>query len=201
MKYLKAITVRECYYSKLLQVSSKSCKMALRLCLFAIGSCVLNTPQLSSAQFLSPSNPPPVVQLAWTASASPGVTNYFLYYGTGIRQYTAKIPAGNSTNISLPLPARGPTYFFAVTAQGNGLESDFSNEVAFAPLLPPLPPLLKPVVVLTVQSKQTSANALWADAGMNWSLTPDDASKLFRLKIASAPIAALGPPLPPMFHK
>ena len=148
--------------------------------------------------FLNPSNPPPIVQLVW--SAIPGVTNYQVYYGVGSRQYTNKLSTAGATNPVIQLPGRGVTYFFAATSQANGLESVFSNEVSFTPAQPPSAPVVNPVVVLTVQSKPPS-DTLWTDAGMNWSLPATQQSQLFRLKIAAVPVvgtpALAGPPVPP----
>ncbi len=175
--------------------------------LIALSLLVIVASVAPAQAFLAPSNPPPVVQLAWNASPSSGISNYFVYYGLGSGQYTSKIIAGNSTSITLTLPARGQTYYFSVTAQtGGGLESVFSDEVFFTPANPPLPPALKPVVVLTVQSKPIDPpDALWADAGMNWSLPQDAFGQMFRLELAAnnpqsvlvpQPLVRRAPPMP-----
>lgn len=163
--------------------------------LFALMLCAGSVTGQSA--FIVPSNPPPVIQLVW--SAVPGVTNYQVYYGVGSRQYTNKISTAGATNPIVTLPARGTSYFFAATSQASGLESAFSNEVSFTPATPPNPPTVNPVVVLTVQTKPPT-DAAWADAGMNWSLSATQQTQLFRLKIdtLSPPIAALSrPPMPP----
>lgn len=145
--------------------------------------------------FLVPSNPPPVVQLAW--SPSPLAATYAVYYGVGSLQYTNKIPVGNTTNAIVTLPARGVTYFFAVTASSSGgLESQFSNEVNFTPATPPAAPQMKPIVILAIQASPKS-DGLFADTGMNWSVSPDQPGQFFRLKLnRGLAFAAQTPPTP-----
>ena len=71
----------------------------------------------------------------------------------GSQRYTNSTIIGNQTNASITLPARGVTYYFAVTCTDNrGLESAFSNEVNYTPPAPPAPPTQKPLVVLVVQN-------------------------------------------------
>jgi hypothetical protein len=143
--------------------------------------------------FLVPSNPPPVVQLSWGQSASGAVTNYYLYYGAASQQYTAKVPLGNVTNYLMTLPTRGVPFFFSVTAQAGGLESVFSNEINYTAPAPPSPAVMKPIVVLTVQSS-SSPSGVFADAGMNWSLSPDAPQQFYKLKLNRGIIVALTPP-------
>ena len=148
--------------------------------------------------FLTPSNPVPVVQLAWNASTAPGVSNYTVYFGVGSQQYTNSTPVTNQTNASITLPARGVTYYFAVTCTDNrGLESAFSNEVNYTPPAPPAPPNLKPLVVLVVQNAP-SPQGPFIDAGMNWSVSPDGPQMFYRLALAKGMILATTalPPIP-----
>jgi hypothetical protein len=138
--------------------------------------------------FLVPSNPPPVVQLAWTLS--PGMT-YNIYYGVGSGQYTNKVPIGQTNYAAITLPARGIQYFFACTATStnSGLESVFSVEVSATPALPPPAPSgIVPPVMLTIQYKSTPQDFLWSDL-FNYSLDPTASNQLFRLEIASLPLA------------
>ena len=101
------------------------------------------TPPSAAAQpFLFPTNPVPVVLLAWSIVGS--ATNYNLYYGVVTGGYTNKTPVGPVLNATLPLPARGVKFFFAVTAQAGGLESPFSNEVSYTAPAPPPAPVLQP---------------------------------------------------------
>lgn len=170
----------------------KAYKSKLGIALLILGSFVLSATAQTPPPPIHPVNPPPKVTLAWDASPSPGITEYFLYYGTATQTYTVRVSAGLQTQITVTLPSRGPTYFFAVTASDGTLESDYSNEVSYAPKLPPAPPGLHPVIVLTVQSKPTmDTETLWADAGMDWSLSADQASQFYRLKIVQAGPSAL----------
>lgn len=98
------------------------------------------------AQYLYPNtNPPANVTLAWDASPSSGVVGYRLYYGAaGTRQYTNVITVTSSTTLTLSNLVRGATYRFAATAvTSEGLESDFSNELAYQPSLKPSSPVLR----------------------------------------------------------
>ena len=157
--------------------------------------CVTLCAQGAPPVFLVPSNPPPVVQLAWT-SAGFGLTNYNLYYGVGSLQYTNKTALGNVTNATVTLPARGVTFYFAVTANAQGLESGFSNEANYTPPNPPAPPTQKPLVVLVVQNAPSPAGP-FIDAGMNWSVSPDGPQMFYRIALAKGMIlATTTPPVP-----
>lgn len=147
--------------------------------------------------FLVPSNPPPVVQLAWGIVGP--ATNYNLYYGVVSGGYTNKTPVGPVLNANLTLPARGVKFFFAVTAQANGLESPFSNEVTYTAPAPPPPPLLQPVIVLVVQSGANPAGG-FNDTEMNWALSPTQSELYYRVRIAKGIAFAAVPP-PPMPSK
>ena len=160
-------------------------KNKIGIALLVLGSFVLS----ATAQTpIKPPNPSPSVTLAWTASISPGVTQYFLYYGTATATYTVRLNVGLVTTTSVVLPSRGPTYFFTVTASDGTLESDYSNEVSYAPKLAPTPPTMHPVIVLTVQNRPIDPpNTWWTDAGMDWSLSADQLTQEYRLAIALAP--------------
>lgn len=82
------------------------------------------------------------ITLAWNASATPGVAGYKVYQGGASRAYTNTADVGNVRSNAVSL-ARGATYFFAVTSYlPNGLESDFSNEVAYTATNKPAAPTL-----------------------------------------------------------
>ena len=136
-------------------------------------------------QYLAPSNSPPVVTLEW--DASPGTNNiagYNIYYGTASRAYTSVLSAGTNLTLTVAGLLRDYTYYFAATAVDDyGLESDFSDEVSWAVPRAPAPPVLHPVVVLTVQAKPSIADGIWEDSGMAWSLRPQEATQVFRLRI------------------
>ncbi len=83
---------------------------------------------------LSVSNvPPPSVTLAWDAS-TPGtnVAGYTIYYGASPGNYTNQVEVGLATAGVVSNLVAGRTYYFAVTAYSSeGLESDYSSEVAW----------------------------------------------------------------------
>lgn len=167
-------------------------KWAIRAGLTSL-ACMAMT-SAAAQPFLFPTNPVPVVQLAWSIVGS--ATNYNLYYGVVTGGYTNKTPVGPVLNATLPLPARGVKFFFAVTAQSGGLESPFSNEVSYTAPAPPPAPVQQPVIVLVVQSGQNPAGG-FNDTGMNWALSPSQSELYYRLRIAKTFIpAATLPPMP-----
>lgn len=124
-------------------------KQFRKLAVIAISSvAVLLIASLAANAQLTPSNPPPRVSLAWNASASTGVAGYNLYQGSASRFYTNKVDVGSSLAFTVNLATRGVTNYFAVTAYStNGLESQFSNEIAYVAPLPPLAPTLQLAIV------------------------------------------------------
>jgi hypothetical protein len=88
----------------------------------------------------------PSVTLTWDPTLDPDVAGYRIYLGPASRAYTKAIDVGLVTTRAVPLLAGDGTYYFAVTAYNfDGLESDFSNEVSFTP------------IVLTVSETTSSA--------------------------------------------
>ena len=74
------------------------------------------------------------VTLLWNPNHEPNIVGYWLYYGTSSQTYTEEVHAGNSTTVTVSGLSGGTVYFFAVTAYNTaGVESTFSNEVAYAP--------------------------------------------------------------------
>jgi hypothetical protein len=155
-----------------------------------------------AAPFLTVSNPPPYVQLGWTAL--PGLT-YNVYYGVGSGQYTNKTNYGATNLATVLLPARGVLYYFAATAVSNGLESQFSSEVNYTPSVPPAPPTgVLPPVTLSILYKNDVQDFMWANTGMSWSLDPNQTNELFALQItkSTVPLAVVNrakisfPPMP-----
>lgn len=70
------------------------------------------------------------VSLAWDPSASSGVTGYRVYYGNSSRKYITFESIGIASTYTV-LGLTPGVWFFAVTAyDGNGNESDYSNEVS-----------------------------------------------------------------------
>ena len=135
------------------------------------------------AQFLSPANQPPSVQLAWNASPTPGVTNYNIYEGTNSGQYTSKQAVGTNLTGTVTNLTRGVECYFNVTSQANGLESTFAGEINYTPPLPPAPPAgFKPIVVLTVQNSPTLNPANWTTID-SVSLAANAPAGFFRTKL------------------
>jgi hypothetical protein len=72
--------------------------------------------------------------LAWDASVE-SVEGYNVYWGLASHSYDHRIIAGIDTSYTLTgLPPA--VIYSAVTAYGNGIESDFSNEVSTVPIPP-----------------------------------------------------------------
>ncbi len=86
------------------------------------------------AQALSAIVPPgQSVTLAWNPSSDPTAVGYKIYYGGASGNYTNILSAGNATNITVSGLVAGDTYYFAVTTyDSSGVQSPFSNEVAYA---------------------------------------------------------------------
>jgi hypothetical protein len=80
--------------------------------------------------------------LAWDPSTSSAIAGYRLYEGGASQIYTNVITVGNVTTQTVSSLRAGVTYYFSVTAyDGNGLESDFSNEISYTVSSPsPGPP-------------------------------------------------------------
>jgi hypothetical protein len=130
-----------------------------------------------------------VVTLAWDPSG-PEVAGYRVYYGVNSRAgssvYASVIDVGPQTSFSVPNLIVGTTYFFAVTAYNlSGVESDFSEEIAYTP----------PLRITAVAAADESGTTL------TWESQP---GMIFRVLVASTltnpvwvdvsgPILALGP--------
>jgi len=72
------------------------------------------------------------VALAWDRSPDSSVTSYRVYFGVASGKYTNSFVVGNVTSNTVSGLSGGLTYFFAVCAcDALGLESKFSNEVAY----------------------------------------------------------------------
>ena len=83
-------------------------------------------------QALSVTLPGYSVTLAWDRSPDSSVTGYRIYHGAASGNYMNSVAVGNVTTSTFPGLASGVTYFFAVTAHdASGLESSFSNEIAY----------------------------------------------------------------------
>jgi hypothetical protein len=151
----------------------------------------------SGTVYTAPSNTnaAAAVQLAWDPSLDPTCVGYNIYVGIASRQYTNFVTVTGLSNTSLTITplVRGVIYYFTATAIYAGpLESAFVNEVSYATKLPAPPGSLHNPITLVVQSKAADPSAQWADAGMDWSLSADQANQLFRLAIV-VPSLASGP--------
>lgn len=90
------------------------------------------------------------VTLMWDASASPGVTDYTVWWGYQSGQEDHAVPAGNnlSMTISDNTWAFGATVYFVAKCSDANAESGPSNEVSYLVPVPaptpsptPLPPM------------------------------------------------------------
>jgi Malectin domain/Bacterial TSP3 repeat len=72
------------------------------------------------------------VSLAWDPSSDPQVAGYQVYYGSASRDYSVSVDVGQATTAAFSDLQGEQVYYFAVTAyDSSGLESAFSNEVAY----------------------------------------------------------------------
>ncbi|HEY1788271.1 MAG TPA: MucBP domain-containing protein, partial [Verrucomicrobiae bacterium] len=72
------------------------------------------------------------VNLTWSASASPNVVGYNIFYGTVSGTYPNEISTGNVTNLTVSGLAYGGTYYFAAAAvNSSGIQSALSGQIAY----------------------------------------------------------------------
>ena len=72
------------------------------------------------------------VELVWTASSSPDVVGYNIYYGQASGTYTNELSVGNQTNLTVSGLSGGTTYYFAAKAlNSSGAESGFSLQTSY----------------------------------------------------------------------
>lgn len=72
------------------------------------------------------------VTLAWNLSWEQGISGYHLHYGTESGNYTNVVNVGFQFITQLSDLVSGETYYFAITAyDGDGVESNFSEEVEY----------------------------------------------------------------------
>ncbi|WP_455244442.1 fibronectin type III domain-containing protein, partial [Petrachloros mirabilis] len=101
----------------------------------------VSAPTLSSS---TPSTSPSTVSLTWNPNTDPGVTGYFVHYGTQSPNLTGScsyeqstfypvtsLTSPSSPSVTINNLVEGTIYYFAVSAY-NGFESACSNEVSKA---------------------------------------------------------------------
>lgn len=72
------------------------------------------------------------VGLAWDAATDPTVVGYHVYWGQASRVYTNMVDVGMSTSLTVSNLTVGDVYYFAATTyNAAGLESQFSQEIAW----------------------------------------------------------------------
>jgi hypothetical protein len=75
---------------------------------------------------------PQQVTLGWTASSSPLVAGYHIYYGTAPGVYSCKVDAGTNTVFTVSGLQPGTTNYFTTTSyDAAGNESAYSLEVSY----------------------------------------------------------------------
>lgn len=100
------------------------------------------------------------VTLGWNLNPEPEVQGYRLYWGAASRFYTNFIRFGNTNQGTVPGIARTNRNYFALTAINSaGIESDFSDELAWPN--PVLPPYYTNFAVLLPYDFSTNANGPW----------------------------------------
>jgi hypothetical protein len=101
------------------------------------------------------------VTLAWNPSVTPGVAGYNVYYGTNSQNYTSSAPAGTATNVTVSGLTPGVTYYFSATAYDSlGIESDFSIETNYVPVLTGNNPPTISVITDQVTLQDTAAGPI-----------------------------------------
>lgn len=90
--------------------------------------------------------------LAWNPSPSTNVVAYKVYYGGISGIFTNSVQVGAVTNATVTGLAAGVTYYFSATAvNGQGAESDFSNETShMIPIPVNQPPTLNAIAAVTI---------------------------------------------------
>lgn len=71
-----------------------------------------------------------VVRISWNANTDSDLAGYNVYYGTATQFYSQVINAGKFTSVEIDNLKPGQTYYMAVTAYNQCVESDFSDEIS-----------------------------------------------------------------------
>lgn len=106
-----------------------------------VATTALAQPPMPPAPKFGPTTNLSSVTLAWDASPGTNAAGYAIYQGISSRSYTNRLDAGTNLTLTVSNLVRGVTNYFTATAySATGLESDYSNEVAWKSDLPPIPP-------------------------------------------------------------
>jgi hypothetical protein len=91
--------------------------------------------------FAAPAFAQSSVTVAWDPSSGSDIAGYRLYQGGASAKYTNVVDTGKLTTATVSGLVLGATYYFAATAYDSfGLESDYSNEIAYTVPAVPSPP-------------------------------------------------------------
>ncbi len=104
------------------------------------------------------------VGLQWTPNTEPDITKYRVYRGDGPGVYNWNQDVGMETTVSVGGLQPGRTYFFAVTAFADFLESDKSNEVVYN--TPAGAPATAPTGIKVIRTL--------TDITVTWDAAPED---------------------------
>jgi len=81
------------------------------------------------------------VALSWDPVVHPDLAGYVIHYGTHSEDYDVSVDVGNRTSFTIAGLEEDQVYYFAATAYSiHGEKSDFSNEVVWTGVDPPITP-------------------------------------------------------------
>jgi hypothetical protein len=107
------------------------------------------------------------VTLAWNPNAEEDLAGYRIYYGTASGDYDYALELGNQTEYTVTDLVEGLLYYFSATAYDlSGNESDYSNEIAYAP---PCSYSITPTSQAIDYSGGTGVVNITAEPGCPWS--------------------------------
>lgn len=125
---------------------------------------------------------PAAVTLGWTASPSPEVTGYVIYYRSVTT--TNRVDVGPTLTHTISNLVAGTTYTFHATAyEGNGVESEPSASIDYTPSLPPLPPQDLRIVITPQTSDSLNGPWLAVESWPALTLTNPVGQRFFRYDI------------------
>lgn len=75
------------------------------------------------------------ITLSWDANTETDIAGYKIYYGSSSGNYETTIDIGNTTTCVLEEAPADTTYFAVKAYNTSGFESDFSDEVIYAPVV------------------------------------------------------------------